>query len=328
MRLLISILVALFTLPASAQEKPAKCRRVNNTSPYDIVAQPIYDHDKFGTTPSDLKREFGAFTSSFDSSDDDDGDGQPDFRAIPEWVAYEIKAFKQDDDGQFLKPEGVKRNKWYRSPELAFLWNRPGITRKGLDASYTNADPGSGAKFNRGHLAMKLHGDRVGWKQGCNTHFFFNAVPQRENFNKGIWLDLEILTGAWANKYGSVWITTGPVFLAGKPINTIGASNEVPVVVPHALFKIVVHEVPGSNLPVTLAFIHPQEHEDYVRSCKRGRHDQTKFLTTIEEIESLTGLRFFRNLSLTRVEWQQLLHRKATELWPVEKRFFGHACGG
>lgn len=323
MRSLLAFLLVVLALPAAAQDRPDKCEIENATSPYEIFPTAGYDHDKFGPFPTGLVREFGVFKSSFDDDDDDDGDGQPDFRAVPEWVAYEIKAFTQDANGQFEKPEGIKRNKWYRHSDLAFLWSSPG-TKKGLDHSYS----GVGNTFNRGHLAMKLHGDRIGWKQGCNTHFFFNAVPQRAKFNKGIWLDLEILTGAWANKFSSVWVIAGPIFNDGEPVTSIGDPDEVPVAVPNALFKIVIREVPGSNLPETLAFIHPQDHPDYVQSCKRDKHDQTKFLTTIAAIETQTGLRFFQSLSLTRAEWDQLLNGKAEDLWPVEPRFFGHNCGG
>ena len=39
-----------------------------------IVLNPKYNHDKFVTTPRDLFREFRAYVTSFDSSDDDNGD--------------------------------------------------------------------------------------------------------------------------------------------------------------------------------------------------------------------------------------------------------------
>ena len=58
-----------------------------------IALHPDYDHNRFGTAPMDLEREFRAYTVSFDSADDDNHDGQPDRWAIPHWVAYEIKAF-------------------------------------------------------------------------------------------------------------------------------------------------------------------------------------------------------------------------------------------
>ena len=40
---------------------------------------------------ANILRHFEAFTSSFDSGDDDNGDGLPDTLGIPQWVAYEIR---------------------------------------------------------------------------------------------------------------------------------------------------------------------------------------------------------------------------------------------
>ena len=204
--------------------------------------------------------EFGAFVVSFDSDDDDDGDGVGDLLVTPEWVAYEIKPFAQTANGTFLPPIGVRRpNPWYEHPALAFVFNQPGVTSSAIDDSYR----GSGTVFNRGHLAMRTHGNRIGFRQGCNTHFFWNAVPQRAAFNQGIWLHLETLTGAWANKYGGVWISTGPIFDAATPRQPIGDAGEVPVAVPHGLFKIVSRNDADSHIPRVLAFIYPLRHDTH-----------------------------------------------------------------
>ena len=53
-----------------------------------------YEHDKWNTAPDDAIRKFGAFTSSFDTDDDDTGDGVKDLWGIPQWVAYHMKAFR------------------------------------------------------------------------------------------------------------------------------------------------------------------------------------------------------------------------------------------
>lgn len=70
--------VLLFVLPLSAAEyKP-------------IVLDPSYEHDKWGTSKYDIKKEFRAYTASFDSADDDDGDEVPDAWGIPHFVCYQI----------------------------------------------------------------------------------------------------------------------------------------------------------------------------------------------------------------------------------------------
>ncbi len=68
----------------AGSEKP--CKRFRT-----IVLDPTYEHDKWGTEPKDHMYEFAAYISSFDSKDDNDGNGTEDTWGIPERVSYEIK---------------------------------------------------------------------------------------------------------------------------------------------------------------------------------------------------------------------------------------------
>lgn len=81
--------------------------------------------------------------------------------------------------------------------------------------------------FSRGHLAMKLHAERLGDAAAWNTHTFYNAVPQRQLFNAGIWQDLEDYTAAWAQHYGDVWVITGPIFADKSPIVYLGEEKRI-----------------------------------------------------------------------------------------------------
>ena len=54
---------------------------------------PGYEHDRFVTQPKDILQTFRAYITSFDSGDDDNGDGTADYWRVPEFVAYEIRAF-------------------------------------------------------------------------------------------------------------------------------------------------------------------------------------------------------------------------------------------
>ena len=56
-----------------------------------IVLDISYQHDRFNTQPKDLPLSFGAYFSSFDSGDDDNGDGEADFWRIPHFVSYEMR---------------------------------------------------------------------------------------------------------------------------------------------------------------------------------------------------------------------------------------------
>ncbi len=58
---------------------------------------------------------------------------------------------------------------------MAFLWaNRAGVAKKRLDDSYD----GIGNTWNRGHLAMSDHAQRIAAEAACNTHHFWNGSPQ------------------------------------------------------------------------------------------------------------------------------------------------------
>jgi DNA/RNA endonuclease G (NUC1) len=195
-----------------------------------------------------------------------------------------------------------------------------------------------GLIWNRGHLMMSDHAQRISAQAACNTHHFWNAVPQAADMNQGPWRHLENYTAAAANKFRSVWIITGPIVDIGKPVLTIGGPGEVPVVVPHALYKIVVREnVDGK--PDVLAFIfeqNPQQANGQVFpglgwiNCNKNQqvYNHTPNLRSVREIGARTGLQFFG--SSPPAEREMLLNTVPQSLWPVEPNFWDEAstCAG
>ena len=83
MKLIRLALCVLLCWPGSARSAELK----------PIEIPPGYEHSRWGTLPRDIVKEFCAYTTSFDSADDDDGDEIADVWAIPEWIAYEIKRY-------------------------------------------------------------------------------------------------------------------------------------------------------------------------------------------------------------------------------------------
>ena len=259
-----------------------------------IVIPDGFEHDKWDTEPKDIVKHFNAFTTSFDSADDDDGDEIADVWAIPEWVAYEMQALDEEQG------PGPPRPDWMTDEELHIAKIAP------ADASYHFSqqwrDQHSNSKFlgyDRGHLCMKQHGFRISADADWNTHTLLNSCPQRADLNQGIWLDLETKTGKWADKFGHVWIITGPVIYGLKPLNWLGQAElgEVMVAIPDAFFKIVVR--PGDNdddPPRVLAFIYPQRGLGY-RVSSPAKYDHRPYLTNVNAIEAFTGLDFFTVLS-------------------------------
>ena len=277
----------------------------------------VYEHDRYAPAASDIRRAFDAFVVSFDSKDDDDGDGKPDLLRVPEWVAQEIRRF----EGECV--ETGDRPSWTTDRDLY----QSGVAPN--DASY------SGSGFDRGHMAAKQLAARISLDADEKTHTVLNAVPQLPRFNSFVWRDLEELTGAWAQEYGTVWVIQGPVFDSkrqGRPrwtryLHWVGDADkgEAMVAVPDALFKIVVREEQaadgGEAEPVALAFLYPQLGPWYhlaKSETPEGDYRHDRFLVTIGEIEELTGLSFSK--------LKGLKHALGGALWPVSDDQLVPAC--
>lgn len=278
------------------------------------VLDPSYNHDRWGTSNSGILRDFRAYRSSFDDRDDDDRFGGADALGVPEWVAYEIKRF----DGQCVETHG-RPGEWITDDPLNDADIMPDDRSYRTTAHFRNAHP---AWFARGHLQMKFIAERQGEDAAWNTHTFFNAVPQRQSFNAGIWQDLENLTGAWAQRFGRVWVVTGPIFADRHAYARLGDAGEFPVAIPEALFKIVIRESGTPNTPMVMAFIYPQVGPGY--SFRPYNH--VRFLTTVDEIEGLTGIDFLMSLP-DQVE-VQLERQLALAVWPTRSTDFIRACQG
>jgi DNA/RNA endonuclease G (NUC1) len=254
-----------------------------------IVPAPGYNHAKYIPLPdkkdpsADFAKEFRAFVTVFDRSDDDDGDTKSDRLGIPHYVAYELRALSGKQE------KGAKRpSPWITEPELAKRKVAP------FDDTYAYSSAFRQAHDNwyvRGHLCMKQHAGRLGKNAEWNTHTVLNAVPQRANFNGGIWRDLEDKTAHWADTFGTVWIITGRIFYSNSfgNIKRIGepSKNEMQIAVPDALFKIVVRET-DANLK-TLAFIYDQ---DVAKRTGDQPYDHKPHAVSINQIEKLTGFDF------------------------------------
>jgi DNA/RNA endonuclease G (NUC1) len=185
-------------------------------------------------------------------ADGDDDDGQPDIRINPQFVIYELRGLAPGANGIYEEPDRsiTRPNRWYASPDLApLVQGIPGVTNARIDNSYS----GVGEVWNRGHLAMSDHAQRISFEAACNTHQFWNASPQAADLNQGPWRHLEDYSAAASNKYRSLWVVAGPIFDPATPRLTIGDAGEPPVEIPDAFFKILVHESPAGIH--TLAFI-------------------------------------------------------------------------
>ncbi|QQO08892.1 DNA/RNA non-specific endonuclease [Breznakiella homolactica] len=242
-----------------------------------IVLDPSYEHDKWGTLPQDLVYHFAAYTVSFDSADDNNGDGTPDLWGIPEWVSFEIKTVTE-------KHSLSARPRWMTDPHLYAAGIAPGDESYAVSGTGQLGEVKTDYRFVRGHLCPKDTAERISRDAAYNTHTLLNAVPQLQWQNNGIWKTIENLCTDWADKYGRVWVVCGPVFFGRNPSMWLGQAGEMPVAIPDALFKIVIREDYADSIK-SIAFLIPN-------ILPKEQKNPGQFITTIERIEGLTGLTF------------------------------------
>ena len=195
--------------------------------------------------------QHGAYVSSYNTE-----------TLIPNWVAYELTA---EETGGDKKREGIE---FRMDPDL-----------KGCTQAMREDYYGSG--WTKGHL-MPAADAAFSNSTMAETFYFTNICPQDETLNAGDWQYLEKKVRQWANRYGSIWVVTGPI--VGE--NRYGTIGDRDVVVPDAFYKaLLIRKKNGSYSAV--AFVMDNDDERYyLKDCAM----------TINELESLTGFDFFPSL--------------------------------
>jgi len=178
----------------------------------------------------------------------------------PEWVAYEIT--RDQFQGKWVK----RKDNFRSDPKV-----------KSKSASKRDY---RGSGYDRGHLVPAA--DMAFNEQAMSETFFMsNMSPQKRNFNGGIWRELEETIRDWAKKYKHLYVVTGPI-LTQQKLDKVG-HNEVTV--PSSYFKVLL-DVTGPELK-GIGFILENEVSD---------EPLATYATTIDEVESLTGIDFFPEL--------------------------------
>lgn len=250
-----------------------------------IVLDRTYEHDKWNTQPKDQFFEFAAYSLSFDGIDDDNGDGSSDLWGIPEWVSYEIKRLEEDHPL-------ADRPSWKSDRRLYDSGIAPRDNTYAVSGVRSLGEVKTDYRFVRGHMCPKDTAERISADAAYNTHTVLNAVPQLQWQNNGIWKKLEGLSNDWADKYGRVWVITGPVFFGKSPALWLGQEDEKKAAVPDALFKIIIKE---NHYDIdTLSFIIPN-------ILPKTEKDPSAYLTDVTRIEELTGLDFFSSINEDRL---------------------------
>lgn len=176
---------------------------------------------------------------------------------LPEWVSYELTVDMMN------APKAERDQDFEPDPAI----------RSG--SGHYRDYKGSG--YRRGHLVPAA--DMAWNKESMDATFLLsNVAPMREEFNDGIWLELEHNVRDWSRKYKSVSVVTGPLF---KETSTTIGENEilVPKYFYKALFTV------QDSIPLVIAFIFDQEQQAY------GPLED--YIVSVDSLEKATGIELF-----------------------------------
>lgn len=107
-------------------------------------------------------------------------------------------------------------------------------------------NPYHGSGYDRGHLVASANNNVLDI-QNSETFLMSNMSPQKPNFNRRIWKDLEEATRKLNDQDDilETYVLTCPVFYFGRAVETIGDENDdygIDIPVPHAFIKSVLAE--------------------------------------------------------------------------------------
>ena len=185
-------------------------------------------------------------------------------------LSYNEKYEQAEWTAHILSPKHITKVKRKRP---YFIYDKKVKTKS---ANYRNYKQSG---YDKGHLVPA--GDMKFSEEAFNDTFFTsNISPQKHDFNAGLWNRLEQKTRYWTSKYGKLYIITGGVLKNG--LETIGKEK---VAIPNQFYKIILDY---SDKPKAIAFLMPN---------KKSDEPLYKYVTSIDNIEKLTGIDFFPALA-------------------------------
>lgn len=176
----------------------------------------------------------------------------------PSWVAWELLG--RETDGTT-----VRSDRFWQDADLEGCPTTGDYARSGYD---------------RGHLCPAAEQK---WNPKAMEDCFVmaNMCPQDHALNSGAWNTLENKERAWAQRDSAIVIVAGPIY-EKSDTKRIGESR---VRVPGAFFKVIV--APYADNPRGIGFVFPN---------MSSPGSMENYVTTIDDVEKLTGLDFFYNL--------------------------------
>ena len=138
----------------------------------------------------------------------------------------------------------------------------------------------SGSGYDRGHLCPAAD-KKLNLTAMSETFYMSNMSPQNPSFNRGIWETLESRVRIWAMEKNGVYVFTGPILK-----NICGSIKNGTISVPCSYYKIIFKDNGNEKIAIAL-----------VLNNQGSSASLKSFVTSIDNIESLTGIDFFSSLS-------------------------------
>jgi len=162
-----------------------------------------------------------------------------------------------------------------------------------------------GSGYDRGHLVPSANQDTQKI-QNSETFLLSNMSPQKADFNRGMWSNLEKAVRRLNDKDEilETYVLTAPVFYFDKPIETIGDEDEygIDIPIPHAFVKSILAEDFKGNLSLWTFLMDNEKLDGNVED----------FLIKTYDAEQLVGGRFWDRVSGTDMHVQK---KDITPIW-------------
>lgn len=171
---------------------------------------------------------------------------------------------------------------------------RPGFRSDWRSPFGASPDDYTGTGYDRGHHAPNyVIASRYGSAAQAESFLMTNISPQKPSLNQKTWQRLEAVSADFfSSKFPEFWVVTGPIF--DTDARQIATLKNTRIAIPKAFYKIFIRpsepaeNVDGKTPYQTLAMILPQNAKTTAKL--------TQFVSTVDQVEALTGLDFFWQL--------------------------------
>lgn len=163
----------------------------------------------------------------------------------------------------------------------------------------------TGSGYDRGHLIASAN-QRETELQNSETFLLSNMSPQKSQFNRKIWRELESRIRKLNEKANifETYVICGPIFNFDQTVESIGNedNNEVTIPIPHAYFKSVLTETSKGRLQMW-SFILPNE---------EANKPLDEYLVTTTQVERFAGIKLWERLVGKKIEQEK---EKIRKIW-------------